>query len=130
MSDENNPASATKRRDFLKGVATVGIATGLGTVVGEALAQNPTSPKATGTGAKPPTKATREANAVYANQLAFNDTQDFQDATRGLIATLPDPGIIPSSKGGAAWDLGQFAFISGGPENNSPDSVNPRARSE
>jgi hypothetical protein len=71
MSDENNPASATKRRDFLKGVATVGIATGLGTVVGEALAQNPTSPKATGTGAKPPTKATREANAVYANQLAL-----------------------------------------------------------
>jgi alkyl sulfatase BDS1-like metallo-beta-lactamase superfamily hydrolase len=125
MSDENNPASATKRRDFLKGVATVGIATGFGTVVGEALAQNPASPKATGTGAKPPTKATRDANAVYANQLAFDDTQDFQDATRGLIATLPDPGIIPSSKGGAAWDLGQFAFISGGPDNNAPDSVNP-----
>jgi hypothetical protein len=54
MSDENNPASATKRRDFLKGVATVGIDTGLGTVVGEALAQNPASPKATGIGASRP----------------------------------------------------------------------------
>ncbi|RFU48725.1 alkyl/aryl-sulfatase [Paraburkholderia sp. DHOC27] len=125
MSDESNPASGTKRRDFLKGVATVGIATGFGTVVGEAIAQNPASPKPTGIGAKPPTQATREANAVYANQLSFSDTQDFQDATRGLIATLPDPGIIPSSKGGAAWDLNQFAFISGGPENNAPDSVNP-----
>jgi len=94
MSDDNNPASSTKRREFLRGVATVSIATGFGAGVGEALAQSPATPKPTGIGAKPPTKATRDANAVYANQLAFNDTQDFQDATRGLIATLPDPGII------------------------------------
>jgi alkyl sulfatase BDS1-like metallo-beta-lactamase superfamily hydrolase len=125
MSDDNNPASSTKRREFLRGVATVSIATGFGAGVGEALAQSPAAPRPTGIGSKPPTKATRDANSVYANQLAFNDTQDFQDATRGLIATLPDPGIIPSSKGGAAWDLGQFSFITGGPENNAPDSVNP-----
>lgn len=124
MSDENNQASASKRRGFLKGVVSVGIASGIGTVAGEALAQTAAGPMATGIGSKPPTKATREANAVYANQLAFNDTQDFQDASRGLIATLPD-GVIPSSKGGAAWDLSQFAFIKGGPENNAPDSVNP-----
>jgi alkyl sulfatase BDS1-like metallo-beta-lactamase superfamily hydrolase len=124
MSDENNQASAAKRRGFLKGVVSVGIASGMGTVATEALAQTAAAPTATGIGSKPPTKATREANAVYANQLAFNDTQDFQDASRGLIATLPE-GVIPSSKGGAAWDLGQFAFVQGGPENNSPDSVNP-----
>jgi hypothetical protein len=41
MSDDSNPATAAKRRVFLKGVATVGIATGFGTVVGDALAQNP-----------------------------------------------------------------------------------------
>ncbi|MFM0649625.1 alkyl sulfatase dimerization domain-containing protein [Paraburkholderia bryophila] len=125
MSVEDIPTSSNKRRQFLRGVATVGIATGVGAVVGDALAQTAPGMAASGIGAKPPTRATREANAVYANQLAFNDTQDFQDATRGLIAALPEPGIIPSSKGGAAWDLGQFAFIKGGPENNAPDSVNP-----
>ncbi|MGA7815611.1 hypothetical protein [Caballeronia sp.] len=78
----------------------------------------------TGIGSKPPTKATLEANSLYANQLAFNDTQDFQDASRGLIATLLDADVIPSTKGGAAWNLGQFSFITGGPENNAPDSVN------
>ena len=62
----------------------------------------------TGIGSKPPTKATLEANAVYARELAFNDTQDFQDASRGLIAALPSPGIIPSSKGDAAWIWGNF----------------------
>jgi hypothetical protein len=98
MSDDNNPASSTKRREFLRGVATVSIATGFGAGVGEALAQSPAAPRPTGIGSKPPTKATRDANSVYANQLAFNDTQDFQDATRGLIATLPDPGIIPALK--------------------------------
>ncbi|WP_158939921.1 alkyl/aryl-sulfatase [Burkholderia sp. S171] len=125
MSDEKIPASASKRREFLRGVVTVGVASGLSAVGGEALAQGASPTMPTGIGSKPPTKATLEANSVYANQLAFNDTQDFQDASRGLIATLPSPGIIPSSKGGAAWDLGQFAFITGGPENNAPDSVNP-----
>lgn len=125
MSDENIPSSSSKRREFLKGVVSVGVATGIGVVAGDALADTAAAPKATGVGNKPPTKATRDANALYADQLAFNNTQDFEDASRGLIATLPEPGIIPSTKGGAAWDLGQFAFITGGPENNSPDTVNP-----
>ncbi|WCM24669.1 MBL fold metallo-hydrolase [Paraburkholderia bryophila] len=125
MSDANDPVYPSKRREFLRGVATVGIATGVGAVMGDALAQTGSAAMASGIGAKPPTKATRDANAEYANRLAFDDTQDFADAKRGLIATLPEPGIIPSSKGGAAWDLGQFAFISGGPENNAPASVNP-----
>ena len=127
MSDEKIPSSSTKRREFLRGVGavTVGVASGLGAVAGDALAQGTPPAKPTGIGSKPPTKATLEANAVYAHELAFNDTQDFQDASRGLIGTLPSPGVIPSSKGGAAWDLGQFDFITGGPENNAPDSVNP-----
>jgi alkyl sulfatase BDS1-like metallo-beta-lactamase superfamily hydrolase len=123
MSDEDNPASSSKRREFLKGVAIVGVATGL-SAGGDATAQSSASPKATGIGSKPPTKATLKANAVYANKLSFDDTQDFKDASRGPIASLPDPGIIPSTKGGAAWDLGQFEFITGGPENNAPGSVN------
>jgi alkyl sulfatase BDS1-like metallo-beta-lactamase superfamily hydrolase len=125
MPEKNDETSSFKRRDFLRGVATAGIVTGVGAVVGDALAQTPPGVAATGIGAKPPTSATRAFNAQYANQLPFNDTQDFQDAARGLIATLPEPGIIPSSKGGAARDLGQFSFIKGGPENNAPDTVNP-----
>nr|WKF58851.1 Putative alkyl/aryl-sulfatase YjcS [Paraburkholderia busanensis] len=125
MMDEANRAVPGKRRDFLKNVATVGIAAGVGAVTADGLAQTSTPTHPSGTGAKPPTDATRQANARYANQLPFSDTADFDDAKRGLIATLPDPGVIPSSKGGAAWDLGQFAFITGGPENNAPDTVNP-----
>jgi alkyl sulfatase BDS1-like metallo-beta-lactamase superfamily hydrolase len=124
MPEQKDPTSPFKRRDFLKGVATVGIATGVSTVVGDALAQTTPGVGASGIGAKPPTQATRAANALYAKQLAFEDVQDFKDASRGLVATLPE-SVIPSSKGGAAWDLGQFAFINGGPENNAPDTVNP-----
>lgn len=124
MSDEKMPASVSKRREFLRGVVTVGVASGLSAVGGEALAQGASPAMPTGIGSKPPTKATLEANSLYANQLAFNDTQDFQDASRGLIATLLDADVIPSTKGGAAWNLGQFSFITGGPENNAPDSVN------
>ncbi|MGF6727322.1 alkyl sulfatase BDS1-like metallo-beta-lactamase superfamily hydrolase [Paraburkholderia sp. GAS41] len=102
MADDTNSKSAGKRRDFLKGVATVGVAAGVGVVTGDGFAQTGASARPSEIGAKPPTDATRQANALYANQLPFNDTTDFEDAKRGLIATLPEPGVIPSSKGGAA----------------------------
>jgi alkyl sulfatase BDS1-like metallo-beta-lactamase superfamily hydrolase len=80
----------------------------------------PTSSKA-----KPATATTQEVNKQYADFLSFADTQDFEDARRGLIATLPDPGVIPGPNGATAWDLQPFAFVNGGPENNSPATVNP-----
>jgi alkyl sulfatase BDS1-like metallo-beta-lactamase superfamily hydrolase len=93
--------------------------------VGEALAQTAAPMSPSGIGPKPPTKATQAVNEAYAKFLAFDDAVDFQDASRGLVATLPEAGVIPGANGGTAWDLGQFSFITGGPENNAPASVNP-----
>lgn len=125
MSIEDNPSSPNKRRQFLRGVATVSMATGAGSLIGDAFAQATHGTPPSGIGPKPPTEATRQVNEAYARFLAFDDTVDFQDASRGLVATLPGSGAIPGTHGGAAWDLGQFAFVAGGPENNSPASVNP-----
>ncbi|REG61223.1 alkyl sulfatase BDS1-like metallo-beta-lactamase superfamily hydrolase [Paraburkholderia sp. BL6669N2] len=125
MSMEDNPKSSNKRRQFLRGVATVSIATGAGGLVGDAFAQTTPGTPPSGIGPKPPTQATREVNDAYAKLLAFDDTVDFQDASRGLVATLPGGGVIPGANGGTAWDLAQFGFVAGGPENNSPASVNP-----
>ncbi|CAM2172240.1 hypothetical protein PSAC2689_10739 [Paraburkholderia sacchari] len=126
MSDTKEQAGPGARRAFLKNVAVAGVATGLGSVMGEALAVPPGSAAGpTGIAPKPPTRATLDANAAYTKFLSFADKQDFEDASRGLIAKLPDPARIPGPNGVAAWDLGQFAFISGGPENNAPATVNP-----
>lgn len=121
MTESNNPSN---RRKFLKNVAATGVVTGLGSLGGEAFAQaGAVAP--TGIAAKPPTKATIQANAAYANFLSFADAEDFEDARRGLVASLPGAGNIPGSNGIDAWNLESFAFISGGPENNSPSTVNP-----
>ena len=48
---------------------------------------------------KAATDATREANSVYRKGLPFDDTRDFADARRGLIASLPEPAIIRNDQG-------------------------------
>ncbi|WP_224038419.1 alkyl/aryl-sulfatase [Paraburkholderia unamae] len=125
MSEKNGQPATGARRAFLKNVAVAGVATGLSSIAGETFAQTAAGASASGITPKPPTRATLEANAAYAKFLSFDDTQDFADAQRGLVAKLPDPVKIPGPNGVDAWDLGQFSFISGGPENNAPPSVNP-----
>jgi alkyl sulfatase BDS1-like metallo-beta-lactamase superfamily hydrolase len=66
-----------------------------------------------------PTPATTAANASFASNLALGDPQDFEDASRGLIAREPDMEIpLPN---GRSWSQRDFAFIDGEP----PPSVNP-----
>ncbi|SAL11035.1 beta-lactamase domain-containing protein [Caballeronia peredens] len=113
------------RRAFLRNVAVAGAATGLSGVVGDALAQTGVPAAPTGAAPKPATRATLDINQQYANFLSFADTQDFEDARRGLIATLPEPVVIKGQGDIPAWNLQQFAFVSGGPENNAPPTVNP-----
>ncbi|MEM5316912.1 alkyl sulfatase dimerization domain-containing protein [Paraburkholderia sp. JHI869] len=125
MSQSDDAAKAGGRRAFLKNVAVTGVATSLSGVVGETLAQAATAATATGPAAKPATPATIAVNKQYAEFLSFEDAQDFEDAKRGLVATLPEPVVIKGPEGNVAWDLQQFAFVSGGPENNSPSTVNP-----
>ncbi|WP_082433813.1 alkyl sulfatase dimerization domain-containing protein [Paraburkholderia caribensis] len=124
MSDPKEPAEPGARRAFLKNVAVAGAATGLSGVVGEALAQT-AAVRATSAASKPATRATLDINRQYAEFLSFADAQDFEDASRGLVATLPEPVIIKGAGDYPAWNLQQFAFITGGPENNSPPTVNP-----
>ncbi|RAR53844.1 alkyl sulfatase BDS1-like metallo-beta-lactamase superfamily hydrolase [Paraburkholderia unamae] len=125
MSQSDDAAKTGGRRAFLKNVAVTGVATSLSGVVGETLAQAATAATATGPAAKPATPATIAVNKQYADFLSFEDAQDFEDAKRGLVATMPEPVVIKGPDGNVAWDLQQFAFVSGGPENNSPSTVNP-----
>ncbi len=65
---------------------------------------------------KPATVATAAANAAVLDVLPFHDTQNFDDAKRGHIASL-DPPTIPE----ALYDLTQYEFLNG----EAPDTVNP-----
>jgi len=124
MSEPKDPAESGTRRAFLKNVAVVGVASGMSGVVGETLAQTGSAPSTTGAN-KPASNATIDINRQYAEFLSFADQQDFDDARRGLIASLPDPVIIPGQGDIAAWNLQQFGFLPKGPQNDAPPTVNP-----
>lgn len=67
--------------------------------------------------------ATRAANEELAAGLAFEDTRDFEEAERGLIAPLPDGGRVRGADGGLVWDLSRFEFVHRHEE--APATVNP-----
>jgi alkyl sulfatase BDS1-like metallo-beta-lactamase superfamily hydrolase len=80
----------------------------------------PYDPDADSNGHTAATEATVEANAAVLEALNFSDKQDFEDASRGLIAS--DPNLqIQSADGGLIWNLPANAFI----EGEAPSSVNP-----
>jgi alkyl sulfatase BDS1-like metallo-beta-lactamase superfamily hydrolase len=86
-----------RRSEFLRGVTTIGIAAGLSGVVSPASAQD-VPPVSNGAASpKPATRATKDVNALYRRGLPFNDTRDFSDARRGLLASLP--GMTPREIG-------------------------------
>jgi alkyl sulfatase BDS1-like metallo-beta-lactamase superfamily hydrolase len=64
--------------------------------------------------------ATRAANDALAKSLPFSDRADFDDAKRGLIATLPN-GMVAGPKG-PAFDSKAYAFLD---KEEVPPSVNP-----
>lgn len=71
---------------------------------------------------KPATEATKKANSAVLEALPFGDKQDFEDAQRGLIAPLPDGGVVKNDKGEVVYDASQFVIPLDKP---APDSVNP-----
>ena len=71
-------------------------------------------------GNTPASAVTARANAAVANALDLNDTRDFEDARRGLIAT-PDELVVTMADGTPIWDMPAYAFIDG----EAPASVNP-----
>ena len=65
------------------------------------------------------TQATTDANATFAAALPLEDSQDFEEAKRGLIES--DPNAVIRLPSGKTWSPQQFAFVTGDP----PPSVNP-----
>lgn len=52
--------------------------------------------------------------------LPFDDTADFEAATRGFLGTL-DPPIVRGPDGRVVWDLDSYSFL----EGEAPETVNP-----
>jgi alkyl sulfatase BDS1-like metallo-beta-lactamase superfamily hydrolase len=70
---------------------------------------------------KDATSFTAAANAALLQQLNWSDTQDYELASRGFIATLDDP-VIHDKAGRPVWNLDAFAFLEA---ETAPASVNP-----
>jgi alkyl sulfatase BDS1-like metallo-beta-lactamase superfamily hydrolase len=68
------------------------------------------------------TEATKAANAELLKFLPFDDTTDFTNAKRGLIAPLPTE-LIKGASGSTIWDPQRYSFIKEGAE--APATVNP-----
>ncbi|RFC74557.1 MBL fold metallo-hydrolase [Streptomyces sp. AcE210] len=64
--------------------------------------------------------AIREANKLLLQRFAFDDTQDYDDAARGLLGTRDDRQIR-DAEGRVVWDLDAYAFL----RDECPDTVNP-----
>lgn len=66
------------------------------------------------------TEATQAANQALLEYLPFDDRQDFENATRGQIATLEADQIV-APDGTTVYDLTAFDFL----EGDAPDTANP-----
>ena len=73
-----------------------------------------------GTESKAATADTERANAAVRQAMTMNDKQDFEDATRGLMAQLNDP-IVKAADGRVVWNTQRYEFVKGDP----PPTVNP-----
>jgi alkyl sulfatase BDS1-like metallo-beta-lactamase superfamily hydrolase len=72
-----------------------------------------------------PTIATIKANQAVIEQLPFSNQQDFEDAQRGLIASL-DSLVTSNAKDERVWDMDAYKFMQyKGLNGDAPASVNP-----
>ena len=94
-------------------------AAGLTLALAAAMAQAQTSGDS-----KPASPTTLEFNKNSTASLPWSDRADFDNAKRGLIARLPDNGVIKDANGEIVWDLSKFTgFIKD--DAAAPDTVNP-----
>lgn len=71
---------------------------------------------------KDATKFTKEKNKETTAILDFSDKRDFEEASRGFIATWPNDKILDAN-GKVVWDFASFNFIK--QDGATPDTVNP-----
>ena len=64
---------------------------------------------------------TAALNRAVLAALPFADTQDFDDARRGLVASLPEVEI-KNDQGRIVWSLRDYAFLA---DEQAPPTVNP-----
>src|SRR5262249_42076593 len=69
---------------------------------------------------KPAEPAVKALNHAVLSQLPFDKQDDFQDAARGFIATLPD-ALVTGPNGRVVWSQKDYAFL----DKAAPDTVNP-----
>jgi len=70
---------------------------------------------------KDATRFTEAANRALLNELSWGDTQDFESASRGFIASLDDP-VITDADTRSVWELNAWSFLE---EESAPPTVNP-----
>ncbi len=71
-------------------------------------------------GNSPATDATASANRSVAAQLDINNQRDFEDASRGLIASAENL-VVKMPDGTVVWDMPSYEFVAG----EAPTTVNP-----
>ena len=71
---------------------------------------------------KPATEFTTKTNAAVYDQLDFNDKQEYEFATRGLI-DAPETLELKDEDGTILWSQEAYAFLDD--YEKAPDSVNP-----
>jgi alkyl sulfatase BDS1-like metallo-beta-lactamase superfamily hydrolase len=81
---------------------------------GSSIAQGQVAPKG-------PEPATLKANAEMAKTLPFANRQDFDDAMRGFVGTIPD-ALIPGTGPRPVWNLKPYDFLK---QSEPADSINP-----
>jgi len=64
---------------------------------------------------------TKDFNNQVKSELPFNNKEDFQDAKRGFIDSLPEQ-VIKDEKGNVIWNLKEYNFLK---NSANPATVNP-----
>lgn len=116
----------TTRRDIIASLPAVGAAFAVAgrLALDESAAQTQPAPASFGhfhPKGKPPSKFTIEALKAARSKLPFNDTRDFEEQKRGLIAPMTQ-GRIMAASGHVAWDMERFRFLE---EKDEFDSIHP-----
>ncbi|TCN49721.1 alkyl sulfatase BDS1-like metallo-beta-lactamase superfamily hydrolase [Rhodococcus sp. SMB37] len=69
---------------------------------------------------KPASESIVRQQREILDSLPFSDTQDFEDATRGLVARR-EPNAVTAEDGTVLWGNDTYSFL----EGDAPDTVNP-----
>ncbi len=121
--DESQDANSIAfcRRGFLKAWAGLGAMAATDLTAFEQTHVSPrTVPEASDQRAKQAEAAVRTQNNGVLSKLPFTNRDDFRDASRGFIATLPG-ALVTGASGNVIWTQKDYAFL----EKGVPDTVNP-----